>query len=204
MNRKILNIILVIVLTVTSIITLPTDTQAASYKSAYKKALATTVSGGIYSRYAYIKIKGFSKPVLMVIMNDWSSKQSDTIPMAKLYCYKNGKVKKLKTIELDSAVDRDDWKVKRKGKKYVITYKEGNSECGQCINYVIQSKKGKISVAKYSSFTDTIAGKTYTGYTKNTGKYFDKFKEISKSTYNKAVKTTKKVKLKEHFAEREY
>ena len=200
MNKKFINIILAVALTITLLIALPTNTQAASYKNAYKKALSTNVSGGIYSKYAFIKMKSFKSPVMLVIMNDWSSKQSDIIPMAKLYCYKNGKVKKLKTTELDSWVDRDDWKVKKKGKKYVITY-TGN---GVTINYVINSKKGKISAVKYGSNKETINGKTWTGYSKWMGKNFNKFKEISKSTYNKAVKTTKKVKLKEHFAEREY
>lgn len=200
MNKKFLSIILAIVLTITSFIALPTNTQAASYKSAYKKALTTTISGGIYSKYAYIKMKGFSKPVMMVIMNDWSSEQSDTIPMAKFYCYKNGKVKKIGNIELESWVERDDWKVKRKGKKYVISYASN----GFYVNYVIQTKKGKVSSVRYDCNKETINGKTWAGYSKWTGKNLSKFKEISKSAYNKAVKTTKKVKLKEHFAEHEY
>lgn len=208
MNKKFLNIILAIVLTITSITVLPTKVQAASYKNAYKKALSTNVSGGIFSRYAFIKMKSFKNPVMLVIINEWSSKWEDDIPMAKLYCYKNGKVKKLKTIELESMVDRDDWKVRRKGKKYVIEYKE-NSKMGQCISYVIESKKGKINATKYDKFTAEKfdygkATKTATVYTRYTGKSFGKFKNISKSTYDKAVKTTKKVKLKEHLVEREY
>lgn len=116
MKKKVLSFILTMVLVITSIMVLPTNTQAASYKSAYKKALTTTVSGGIYSRYAYIKIKGFSKPVMMVIMDEWDSDYGTTSPKASFYYYKNGKVKKVGSISLNGG-EQDDWKLKRKGKK---------------------------------------------------------------------------------------
>lgn len=200
MKKKVLNIVLVCMMALAMFFATNTQTQAAGWKNEYKKALETKISGGIYSEYAFINMKSFKKPVMLVIMPNWSSKQKETIPMAKLYYYENGKVKNIKNFELDSWVEVSDCKVKSKGKKYVITYKSGNSKCGMCTNYVIQSKNKIISVAKYVSATDTIAGRTYTVYTRYTGKHFDNFKEISKSTYNKATKISKKIKLKEHFA----
>lgn len=200
MNKKILNLLLVIVLTVTSIIALPAETQAANYKEAYKDALTTTVSGGIYSKYAYIKMKGFSKPVMMVIMNEWDSNYGITSPKASFYYYKKGKVKKVGSISLDG--DRDDWKLKRKGKKYVLYRKKGSDKD----YFVFKKKKGKIKADHYSCTFDSYQDpNSYNEFALSMKYYYLKNrKEISKKTFKKAIKTTKKVKLKEHFPEREF
>lgn len=195
--KKSLAIVLVLVTLVTgTLLTTLSDVQAASYKKAYKKALTTTVSGGIYSRYAYIKVKGFSKPVMMILKRDGGNYEDYV--RASFYYYKSGKVKKLSSSKLYGGIDIDDWKMARNGKKYVLYVKKGTWK----VSYVLKKKRGKIESTMYS--TEKVSNSFNLKYSVGTT-YFEKNgKQISKTTFNKAVKTTKKVKLKEHFAEREY
>ncbi len=200
MNRKFFNIIMSLILAMTVVFSLPADTQASSYKKAYKKALTTSVSGGIYSKYAYINLKGFSKPVMMVIMNDWNSDYQYTEANAYFYYYKKGKVKKIGKITLDG--EREDWKLRRKGKKYVLYKKLVSGKT----YYVLVNKKGKIKADRYWSGWDSYQkpsdADSYRLRTKHF--YIRNGKEISKSKFQRLVKTTKSVRLKEHFAERLY
>lgn len=194
MNRKFFNIIISLIVAMTLIFSLPEDTQASSYKKAYKEALTTTISGGIYSEYAYINLKGFRKPIMMVIMNDWNSDYQYTEANAYFYYYKKGKVKKIGKITLNG--EREDWKLRRKGKKYVLYKKSGSDKT----YYVLTNKKGKVKADRYWSGED-VYQEPNDGYRLRTKHFYTRNgKEISKSKFQRLVKTTKRVRLKKHFA----
>ena len=91
----------------------------------------------------------------MVIMNDWNSDYQYTEAIAYFYYYKKGKVKKIGKITLNG--EREDWKLRRKGKKYVLYKKSGSDKT----YYVLVNKKGKIKADRYWSGWDTSVSYTH-------------------------------------------
>lgn len=193
MKRKVVSTLLICAMALTMIFARDTRTEAASWKSAYVKALDTKISGGIYSEYAFVKIKGYSKPIMLVLMNESDSYGTSYIA-AKFYYNQNGSVKKVGNVKLYQSDDYNYWKLGSKGKKVVLYHKEKNWED----NYVFVKKNGKIKADQYNY---GVAGEYNLKYALGTV-YYEKNhkKEISKSAYNKAIKISKKIELEEHFA----
>ena len=192
MKKKVLSTVLICMMALTMIFVTDTQIKAASWKTAYQNALDTDISGGIYSEYAFVNVKGYSKPVMLVLMRE-SDSYNITCLTAKFYYNQNGSVKKVGNVKLYQTDDYNFWKLGCKGKKVVLYHNEKNWED----SYVFVKKNGKI---KADQFTHGIAGEYNIVYPEGTSYYEKNNKEISKSTYNKATKISKKIKLKEHFA----
>lgn len=192
MKKKVLSTVLICMMALTMTFATNTQVQAANWKTAYKEALDTKISGGIYSEYAFVNVKGYSKPVMLVLMRE-SDSYGSTYLAAKFYYNQNGSVKKVGNVKLYQADDYNFWKLGCKGEKVVLYHNEKDWED----SYVFVKKNGKIKADQYMH---GIAGEYNLVYPEGTSYYEKNYKEISKSAYSKAIKISKKIKLKEHFA----
>lgn len=187
MKKKLMAFVLVLSLVITGIMASPAkEVQAAAkWKKAYERKLEN-VSSGIYSKYGFVKMAGSSTPIMVVVMQGGDFFEGTETYEISFYQYKKGKVKKIGKFE--TAERNEDTKFRRGGKKFVVSYSSGFGTD----YYVFKKVKGKVKVNTYSSMA--VEGQImYAKTDKN-------FKYISEKAFKKATKTTKKVKMKEHFA----
>lgn len=179
MNKKILNLLLVIVLTVTSIIALPTETQAAKWDKAYNKKIKTFSKSetGIYSQYYLMKMDKSKTPVLVIKRIESTELYSGDSYRLIFYKYKKGKAKKIGSYKIAEGTDGDFNTVYKQGKKLVFTAAIG--DIGKVFKFSM--KNGKIVRTTYSEI-----------WTWDTVNYYKGKKKITKKLYKKAVGKLKK------------